>query len=471
MHKTIRLSFCKPAVLLSAGWLLALLLSCAPVQGQGTPENSSDGLPQEVVAAIQKRLGGGVAPSFSLAIIDSAGTQFYHYGVTTPGGRPVNEHTIYEIGSISKVFTGILLAKEVLDGRVGLEDPIEKFLPDSLKVAVLGDRNITMGSLSDHTSGLPRMPDNFTPANPGNPYADYTEQQLYAFLSGYSPSRMVGTQYEYSNLAQGLLGQLLARIHHISYEDLLVQHIAGPLGMTETRINLSNRMQAQLAPGHNDGNIVENWDIPTLAGAGAIRSSASDMARFIAANLGYIESPLKPALELSHKVRHAKAGMMRVGLGWHIKGGLKGDVYWHNGGTGGYRAFAGFVKDTGKGVVVLTNSAISADDIGFHLLDPGSELRDLNMKSEAVSVPEERLERYVGVYEIQPGFTLTVTREGAQLFTQATGQDTFEVYAKNETDFFLTVVEASLSFQLEDGTVTGLILYQGGREIPARKVE
>lgn len=451
--------------------LLILLLSTWGY-GQSLPtSNQADGLPAEVVKTIEKRLAGEVSPSFALAIVDSTGTRFYNFGTTTMGGVSVDEHTIYEIGSITKVFTGILLANAVLEGKVRLEDDVNSYIPDTLNISYLGSKHITLGSLSDHTSGIPRMPDNFAPANLNNPYADYSPGQMFAFLNNYRPLREVGAQYEYSNLAQGLLGHILAEVHSRSYEELLTETITVPLNMTETLITLNEELKSRLAPGHSNGRVVENWDIPTLAGAGAIRSSTFDMARFISANLGYFQSPIHGALELSHKARHDKAGGMRVGLGWHIKSGLEGDVFWHNGGTGGYRAFAGFVKETGKGVVVLTNSSTSADDIGFHLLDPASGLQEPNMKSDAVSVPEEVLETYVGIYEIQPGFTLTVTREGQQLYTQATGQDRFEIYPRNESEFFLTVVEASLSFQSEKGRVNGLILYQGGREIPGKKIE
>src|SRR5690606_7679956 len=122
----------------------------------------------------------------------------------------------------------------------------------------------------------------------------------------------------------------------------MVKTIAGPLEMKDTRIELTENMKENLALGHSGGHIVENWDIPTLAGAGGIRSSTFDMAKFIYANLGYANTELTKTMELTHKVRHHKAGEMSVGLGWHIKEGANGDIIWHNGGTGGYRAFAGF---------------------------------------------------------------------------------------------------------------------------------
>jgi tetratricopeptide (TPR) repeat protein len=139
-------------------------------------------------------------------------------------------------------------------------------------------------------------------------------------------------------------------------------------------------MKKNLAMGHSNGRQVENWDIPTLAGAGAIRSSTFDMLKFLAANIGLNKTSLRKAMDLTHTPRHDKAGKHRVGFGWHITAGKNGDVIWHNGGTGGYRTFAGFVKETGMGVVVLTNSDQSADDIGFHLLDPDTPLTTIKAR-------------------------------------------------------------------------------------------
>lgn len=452
--------------------LIILLASFIFCQCQTSSEKVGDeGLPVEVITTIEKRVANGLTPSVAIAIIDQNGTTYFNFGKTAEEGREVDEHTIYEIGSISKTFTAILLAKQVLDGDLKLTDKINDFLPDEVNVPVMGDQEITFGDLTDHTSGLPRMPNNFTPANPNNPYADYTVDKMYEFVSTYQPVRAVGAEYEYSNLATGLLGHLLAENKNTTYEELMVQTIADPLMMNDTKIGLSQRMKENLALGHNVGKVVENWDIPTLAGAGAIRSSASDMARFISANLGYLDSPLTRAMELSHEVRHAKPGNMRVAMGWHIKEGKDGDVIWHNGGTGGYRTFVGFVKETGKGVVLLTNSSTGADDIGLYLLDPGSKLTEVMSKSDAVKLPDATLGQYVGVYELQPEFKITITKEGGQLYGQATGQERLEIYPKNDTVFFPTAVEAEISFQVNDGIVESLTLFQGGQGLPGKKIE
>jgi CubicO group peptidase (beta-lactamase class C family) len=351
---------------------LLLLLSIVFLANLGFAQKS---LPEEVTKSIQSRIEYGISPSIVVGIIDKNGPQYYAFGTKTLGGKPVNEHTIYEIGSISKTFTGILLAQMVKNGQMKTDDAAQKYLPAAVKLPKWENTEITLGNLSDHTSSLPRLPTNMASADPANPYADYTVDQLYAFLNGYTLTRPIGSKYEYSNLAQGLLGHLLALKAGKSYEQLMIANIAAPLGMKATKITFDEAMKQNLAMGYSQGEQVANWDIPTLAGAGAIRSSLHDMLIFIAANLGLKKSKFYPAMQLSHQARHDKpGGGTRVGLAWHISKGAEGDVVWHNGGTGGYRTFAGFVKETGKGVVVLTNSTGGADDIGMHLLNSTAKL-------------------------------------------------------------------------------------------------
>lgn len=333
-------------------------------------------LPKKVAKNIQARIDNNHSPSIVVGIIDKKGPQYYFFGTTTIDGEPVDEHTIYEIGSISKTFTGILLAQMVKEGKVALADPVQKYLPESVKMPKWEGQEITLAQLSDHTSSLPRMPANLSPKDNANPFADYTVEDLYAFLNAYELPREIGSEFEYSNLAQGLLGHVLARVQAKSYEDLVVEMIAKPLGMNETRITFDQQMQKHLAPGHSMGRPVSNWDIPTLAGAGAIRSSLHDMLLFLEANLGLKKTALYPAMQFAHQGRHDKAGNSQVGLAWVTSKGSNGDVIWHNGGTGGYRTFAGFVKETGKGVVVLANSDMSTDDIGFYLLNPQLKLME-----------------------------------------------------------------------------------------------
>jgi CubicO group peptidase (beta-lactamase class C family) len=545
-------------------------------------------LPPEVVKSIEQRVQYGTNPSIVIGIIDQNGPTYYSFGSKKIDGPAADEHTIYEIGSISKVFTATLLANNIIKGKMKADDPIEEYLPAFVKVPTYEGAHITLGNLSDHTSSLPRLPSNMPSADPSNPYADYTVDMMYSFLSTCELTRPIGSEYEYSNLAVGLLGHILALDAKSSYEELLTKVITTPLKMTETGITLNAKMKANMATGTTMGMEVENWDIPTLAGAGAIRSSVSDMLLFLSANMGITKSPLKEAMELAQTQRHDKANGIAVGLGWHITKGAVGNVIWHNGGTGGFRTFIGFVKETGKGVAIFTNSTESVDDIGFYLLQPDAKLAaikpqiagvlrkiidsegidslyekyqayktkspdvfdfdevttnalgyyylsknrtdaalallEINVKefpasfnaydsygealfqngqqdeaiknyrrslvlnpgninavnmlakmgvempSLEVAVDETILQSYTGVYELVPGVNIEITRDGKQLFGQATGQSKFEIFARSNTDFFLKVVDAQIQFNTDAEGKVRLTLYQSGQVMEGKRL-
>jgi len=437
--------------LLRLGAASLCLLLPPTLAGQGPA------IPNDVQESVRARIREGISVGMVVAVVDSSGVRYFAHGTrAVDDTTPVDEHSVYEIGSITKAFTGVLLAQMALHGDLQFDDPIERYLPD-VGVPSRG-REITLRDLATHTSGLPRLPDNMTPADSTNPYADYTVEELYSFLGSYTMRRAVGAEYEYSNLGMGLLGHILARRAGMSYEDLLRERILAPLGMTNTAITLTPDMEAHLARGHSGGRVVSNWDLPTLAGAGGLRSTAADMATFLQANLGLIDTPLRGAMDRSHVDDPGIAGP--VGLGWHVSQEHDLRIVWHNGGTGGYRTFAGFDLAQRRGAVVLSNSDVSADDIGFHLLDPARELTPVRV---AVTVDGRVLDEYVGEYELTPAFVLTIRRTAEGLSVQATGQPEFPIFAESETKFFLRVVDAQLEFVRDNGAVAAVILHQGGQ--------
>ncbi len=239
-----------------------------------------------------------------------------------------------------------------------------------------------------------------------------------------------------------------------------------------TGIALDGEMQAWMAKGHNQaGDVVPLWDLPTVAGAGALRSNMDDMLRFVAANVGEPTSDLERAMRESHTVRIDASPAMGVGLNWHVRRLGDAKIVWHNGGTAGFRTFAGFDPDKKVGAVVLTNSGHGADDIGFHLLNAEIPLTPKPQERTEIEVAEEILATYVGVYQLQPGFNIAVTLEDGRLHIQATGQNKAPIHPETEVDFFLQVVDAQITFSKDDsGAVTGLVLHQGGADVPARRL-
>ncbi len=409
-----------------------------------------------------------------VGLIDSNGSQVIGHGSlrkSNPTTKP-DGNTVFEIGSVTKVFTSLLLADMVVRGEVALNDPASKYLPTAVTLPTREGREITLMDLATHRSALPRIPTNLSPKDGQNPYADYTVDQMYAFLSGCNLTGNIGDKVDYSNLGVGLLGHILSLRAGTDFETLIATRICKPLEMTTTSIALTPDMLKRLAPGHDDsGNEVKNWDILTLAGAGAIRSTVGDMLRFVEANIGKKKTSLSDAMTEQQVTRSAaESPSLSIGLGWFKLAGFGSEIVWHNGQTGGYHSFIGFDPKRGVGVVVLSNAALDIDDLGFHLLDNRYPLKKANKQRTAIQMDSKILESYVGQYELVPTFVISITKEGEQLMLQATGQPKFEVFAESETKFFLKVVDAQVSFvKDEKGTVTQLILHQGGANQPAKK--
>ncbi len=440
---------------LTAGFFLLLFLSACKgeveVEGQGQPFPSD----ADLLALIQERVEKGGATGIVLGVREADGThRVVSFGDPGPGALPLGPKSVFEIGSISKVFTGILLAEMAGRGEVSLDDPIQDHLPSGVDAPSRNGQQIRLVDLSMHRSGLPRLPDNFSPADATNPYADYSVTLLYEFLSGHELTRDIGAEFEYSNLGTGLLGHVLATVGGSDWETLVKERVLEPLGMEMSGTTLTPDMRTHLALGHNGRDeVVPNWDLSSLAGAGALRSNAEDMLAFLDANVGAPVGSMEEAMRVSHEPRSSAGEGAMIGLNWITRTGGERTIVWHNGGTGGYRTFIGFDPEREVGVVVLTNSSEGSDDIGFHLLDPSVPLVDPPpppVERTEIEVSQDILEDYVGVYELAPGVQFTVSLGQGGVEAQLTGQPSAPIYPETESDFFYKVVDAQITF-VSDG--------------------
>jgi CubicO group peptidase (beta-lactamase class C family) len=294
--------------------------------------------------------------------------------VRTDANDPPDGSTIFEIGSITKVFTGLLVADLAAHDLVGLDDPLAGYLPAWVQVPSFGGDQITLGDLASHASELPRNPKGMLRRWLGdrhNPDASLSVEELYTGLAQTKLRRRPGERVKYSNLGAGLLGQALARAAGQPYEQLIRQRICVPLGMPDTIITPSDQQRTRLATGHTRrGRAVPPLRLPALAGAGALRSTAADLLRLLEAILDPARTPLAAELERTQRPRLRVARHLEVGLGWMIAHppGAASPVLWHNGGTSGFRSFVGAARKTGTAVVVLSNSARTVDRLGLRLL-------------------------------------------------------------------------------------------------------
>jgi serine-type D-Ala-D-Ala carboxypeptidase/endopeptidase len=282
--------------------------------------------------------------------------------------------TLFELGSVTKVFTGLLLADLAEQGLVGLDDPLTRYLPSWVRVPAFERRQITLGDLASHAAGLPRDPKGTLGRwlrDRHNPQAGLSVEELYLGLVRTRLRRRQGERVRYSNLGAGLLGEALAGAAGRPYEQLVRERICLPLGMPDTVVTPTGEQTARLATGHTRrGRPVPPLRLPALAGAGALRSTATDMLRFLRANLDPARTPLAAPLERTQLPRLQAARHVEVGLGWQLVRlpGAAGPMLWHNGGTSGFRSFAAVAREAGTAVVVLSNTARWVDRLGLRLL-------------------------------------------------------------------------------------------------------
>lgn len=288
-----------------------------------------------------------------------------HEGIRARGR--VAPDALFEIGSITKVFTATLLADLSVSGEVALDEPLQALLPGVRVPSRKGE--ITLAHLATHSAGLPRLPPGFKRRalrQRANPYAWLREEDVLAALERTRLRARPGTRVRYSNYGYGLLGLALARRTGMPYLELLERRVLDPLGLHETGVDVS---AARLVDGHSRrGKPVSHWDAGAFEGAGALRSSAADLLRFARACLDPPAAAPGPALALTLEPRRRLNRFAELGLGWFLRRWQDGwTLAWHNGGTGGFRSVLGVTRGRGVGVVALANSARSPDRIAVRL--------------------------------------------------------------------------------------------------------
>jgi len=329
-------------------------------------------LTDPVKKVIRDNVNNGKHQALFVGIIDENDIEYYYYGDTAKDENPIDENTIFEIGSVSKVFTTLILADMVEKGEVNLNDPIDKFLPEEISTPTKDGRSITLFDLATHSSGLPRMPHDF-PTSDMDEQFQYDREEMYDSLSKVDLSREIGSKYEYSNFGVSLLGHILSLQADQSYEELLKERVLDKLGLESTCVKQCDVLRDRFAKPHVLGFAANELNLSDeMSGAGEIRSSGKDMLSFLSYAMGLKDSDLRSSFELTQKVNRQIDDKLSIGLAWHMLQKDDRMIIWHNGATNGFASFVGFDPESNQGVVVLTNSLNPVDDIGVWLLDHGN---------------------------------------------------------------------------------------------------
>lgn len=308
----------------------------------------------------------------AIATYDNGTIKTYTFGKKKiNSNKKIDQDTLFEIGSITKTFTGALLQQLIKEGKINLNDPVEKYLPESYSMPKFkgSNKQITFKDMATHSSSLPRMPDDFNKymKDAVNPYKDYQKKNIYNFLNNYELKRKIGSKYEYSNLAIGLLGNIIADMEKNSYEEVLRKRIFIPLKMKSSTISLNK--SNNIASGHDiNGNIISNWNFGGFEGAGAIKSSIADMAMYLKGNIETDGSNVTLSDNLYKPLYKIKENQS-ISFLWHINKANNRIIISHNGLTGGYLSMMKFDKKNKKGVVVLSNSTFYVVPVADNILE------------------------------------------------------------------------------------------------------
>jgi serine-type D-Ala-D-Ala carboxypeptidase/endopeptidase len=422
-------------------------------------------------AALEQRFKGDrTGACVAAAVIDSGATATAYYCADPKSQRPYDEHTAFEIGSVTKTMTAALLAEFIARGEVSLNDPIAKLLPPGTSVPSFNGRLITIGEIVTHASGLPAIPAQYRITDMNNPYASVTERDLLGALAATQLTRAPGSQWEYSNFAMMVLSYALAKRSGKDYETLLRERLLAPLGMNETYV-ARRPPQVRLAQGHLANTMpTVPWDFPSdMAGVGGVRATLPDMVRYLEGELGTRESAITPALARTQQ-QVASIGGHTMGMNWEIlstaniaNGRI---IIMHGGGTGGYSSFVAVDRAAKRAAVLLSDTALTdvggLATIGLHLFDPAVPV---GAPRAAATADARLIDALVGGYRLQSGLGMELRHKGSALTIQADGQPEFEMGYDSAGDFHPLQFDALLRPKRKaDGTYTFTWFQLGGAD-------
>jgi serine-type D-Ala-D-Ala carboxypeptidase/endopeptidase len=396
-------------------------------------------------------------------------------------GRGLDGNTVFEIASVTKVFTAVLLADMIEKNEVALSDPVAKYLPADFKVPEKGGRSITLADLATHTSGLPFLPEDAPPFN-DPAAAKYSTIDLKRYLASYQLPRDIGSTWDYSNLGYWVLSEALATRAGRDIQDLMRARVLQPLKMSNTDFVLSPTMKSNFAPGHDSAlqAAPPAATVPVyslMPASGGLYSTANDLLDFLAVCLGYEHSRLSPAISATLKTRRIIKPGNEQALGWNVFRAGDDQVIFRDGGSFGYASAVAYDPKQRAGVVVLINQLGDVGDIARHLLDSDFPLaKPVQTKHTEITLDSKRLDCLIGKYEAKGEGVFVVAREGAFLTFEAPadwGLPKLRIRPESPSDFFAAELPLRVSFQIEnDCQITGLLVYppRGQKSVPAKRL-
>jgi len=418
-----------------------------------------------------------------VGVIDPQRRRIISYGHRNAGdARPMDGDTVFEIASVTKVFTALLLADMVEKKEVALSDPASKYLTTAaIKLPERNGHLITLLDVTTHTSGLPFMPADAPPFN-DSAAAKYSTADLKRYLASYRLPRDIGSEWDYSNIGYWVLSEALAARAGKDIEDLIRSRVLAPLKITDTDFELSPKMKENLAPGHDSAlqpapaaSTIPIYSI--MPAIGLLYSTTNDLLTFLSQCMGYEPSPLAPAMKVALSSRRPAQPGNEQALGWNVYGKDADQVIFRDGSSFGYASVMAYDPKARVGVVVLTNEVGEVGDIARHLLRPDFPLaKPANTKHTEIALDSKVLDSYVGRYEAKGEGIFTIARENDFLTIESPadwGLPKLRIRPESQRDFFASELPIRVTFQADpDGKVHSLTIYppRGQKNVPANKL-
>lgn len=425
---------------------------------------------EPVEAQVQPFLAAELVSGLVIGLYDSGRTEIYGFG-KGPGQRPPDGGTLFELGSITNVYTALLLADAIQRREVELDTPLSELLPPGVTVPIRDNVPITLRHLVLHTSGLPQQPPSVAARGAvADPYAGYGENALYGDLIHTDLVAAPGAQIAYSPFGAGLLGFALGRKIGGGYARALADRVLRPLAFKDTFAVAPAppvALAARLSSGTSDDLAkVPPWTFDAMAGAGAVMSSAHDLLQLIDAELDAAAggtSALRHAMKLTQEPVLDRTGA-NVGLGWLIDGAGR---YWHNGGTGGFHAFVSFDPRTRRGVVLLASTATSVVD---RLVEAMYKVLEGQPLPPARFATAAELAAFAGGYDLNHT-PLQVIAEGKRLYLAGSGEPRQRLCSISDHEFWLEALQSRAEFQKDGDKVARIVFHVGDHTLVAARIE
>ncbi|HEY4530328.1 MAG TPA: serine hydrolase [Luteimonas sp.] len=424
-----------------------------------------------LAAVVDKRLAGDrTGACMAVAVVEKDGVARAFRCADPAQAARIGPDRAFEIGSVAKTMTSILLADLIVQGEGSLDDPLSAWLPAGTVVPEFEGQPILLRHVVTHTSGLPALPSRMPMPNPADPYAALTVEDLLASLDDVQLAYAPGARFAYSNFASMLLSYAVAERAGVDFEQLLRERLLEPLGMDGAYI--AKRPDGVRAAGGHAPNGLPTpaWALPpAMAGAGGVRATLDDMVRYVQANLDPASSPLQAAIELAQR---PLGGEPPMAMNWMLMPVAGRIVLAHEGGTGGFSSFVSVDPEAGRGVVVLSDTSWNAigglGSLALHLVDPSLPL---GAPRVTATPPQALLDGLVGDYQLQGMMKISLRQQDGRLFAQAEGQPGFELAYDSAGDFHPLAVDALLRPQQKADGGHAFTWMQNGGVVPATRLE